>query len=63
MTFINDLRMILSNIEIKVKNIKEKQEQLLCEIKETINLILAKINSEQYHKESFVTQDYLRQLS
>ncbi|XP_071647800.1 uncharacterized protein [Temnothorax longispinosus] len=53
-TLINDLKMILSGIEAKVTNIKEKQEQSLSQIQETTNLILAKINSEQYSKESIV---------
>lgn len=57
MTSMNDLRIILSNIETEMKNIKEKQEQSLSQIQETTNLILAKINSEQYNKENFVPQD------
>lgn len=57
MTSINDLRMILSNIETEMKNIKEKQEQSLSQIQETTNLMLTKINSEQYNKENFVPQD------
>ncbi|XP_071647802.1 uncharacterized protein [Temnothorax longispinosus] len=43
-----------NSIEAKVTNIKEKQEQSLSQIQETTNLILAKINSEQYSKESIV---------
>ncbi|XP_011688378.1 PREDICTED: uncharacterized protein LOC105450291 [Wasmannia auropunctata] len=56
-TLINDLKLMIIDIQDEVKNIKEKQDQSLIQIQETINLILAKINSEQYHKENLIVPD------
>lgn len=40
-----------------MENREKKQEKILLQIQETTSIILAKINSEQYHKEDPVLRD------
>lgn len=43
----------MADVQLQLQNIKNKQEQ----IQETANMILAKINSDQYHKEDTIIKD------
>lgn len=53
----NDLKNIMKNIQTDIESLKEKQERSLSEIQATINIILAKINNDQYDKGDSVLQD------
>lgn len=55
--YINDLKDITKNIQTEIESLKEKQETSLSEIQATINIILAKINNDQYDKGDSVLQD------
>lgn len=54
---INELKEIMKDIQFKLESVKNKQEQSLLQIQETINVILAKINNDQYHREDITIKD------
>lgn len=51
-----DLKKITEDIQTKIESLKENQETSFSEIQATINIILAKVNTEEY-KEDSVLQD------
>jgi len=48
----------MKDIQFELESIKNKQEESLSQIQETVNMILAKINNEQYrNKEDMIIKD------
>lgn len=43
----------MTDIQLQLQTLENKQEQ----IQETVNIILTKINNEQYHKEDITIKD------
>jgi len=48
--FTHEFKKIMADVQLQLQNITNKEEQL----QETANMILAKINSDQYHKEDTI---------
>lgn len=48
----------MKDIQFELESMKNKQEESLSQIQETVNMILAKINNEQYrNKEDMIIKD------
>lgn len=54
---INDIKEMINNIQLKIESMKNEHEQSLLLIQETTNMILAKINNEQYSREDTTVKD------
>ncbi|XP_039309065.1 uncharacterized protein LOC120358553 [Solenopsis invicta] len=50
--FVIEFRRTMTDIQLQLQTLENKQEQ----IQETINIILTKINNEQYHKKGIETK-------
>lgn len=53
--FINEFKEIMKDIQFELESMKNKQEESLSQIQETVNIILAKINNEQYRNKEDIT--------
>ncbi|CAL1671769.1 unnamed protein product [Lasius platythorax] len=55
--FINEFKEIMKDIQFELESMKNKQEESLSQIQETVNMILAQINNEQYRNKEDMIKD------
>ncbi|XP_011859056.1 PREDICTED: uncharacterized protein LOC105556572, partial [Vollenhovia emeryi] len=58
--FMDEFKQTMKDIKSELESMKNKQEQSLSQIQETVNMILAKMNYEQYRREDPMKDDKIR---